>query len=249
MKRYQPYFNHGKLYEWTSRDNSEYILFEKYTNLFLQGRLDEFSIPKAIKDKFEFIKELSVETGFKIKDLFKLFLNKYVFKFFTLIGWSITKLFNIVKSGYKAYQDLQKVITEYVHSNKVIQWTKNELEKLDTFLSKHPKTRRIVGVAVAVAGLLIYIWLTMSFTGDALDDFDITMVFASLTGHATLSDVFGTPAGTKMLMLFVTGAITGLGFPWGGSSLFKFSIAVIVSLAKLFKQKISKGNDISQVNG
>ena len=244
MKRYKPFFKQ-QLYEWTSQDNSEYVLFEKYVNLYLQDRLDEFSIPSAIKGKIDFIKQLAKETGYKIKDLFKVFLNKTVFKLFSLIGWSMTKLFGMIKAGYKVYQDLQKVIAEYIHSNKVVQWTVKELEKLDVFLSKHPKTKRVAGVAVA--GLLIYIWLTMSFTGDALDDFDITMVFASLAGHATLSQVFGTPAGVKMLMLFVTGAVTGLTFPWGGSSLVKFSIAVVVTLAKMIKEKLHKGNDEAEL--
>ena len=237
---YQSHFT-----EWTAQNYREYILFEKYANLFLQDKLDEFGIPSIIKEKFDFIKELAIETGFKIKDLFKLFLNKGVFKFFQLIKWSIKELFAIVKKGFDAYLNIQNAIAEYVQKNKIVQWTIQEVEKLDAFLQKHPKTKRIVGVAVA--GFLIWCWLSMSFTGHPLDDFDITMVFASLTGKATLTNVFGTSSGIKMLMLLATGIITGVSFPYVGTNLVKFTVAVLVTLAKMIKEKLTKGNDVAQV--
>jgi hypothetical protein len=67
MKRYQPYFNHEKLYEWTSQDNRDYILFEKYANLFLQDRLDEFGeynenivYFKLIEEQFKVLDKLNI---------------------------------------------------------------------------------------------------------------------------------------------------------------------------------------------
>jgi len=46
-------------------------------------------------------------------------MNKVVFKFFKLIGWSMTNLFDLLKKGYKAYQTLQSVISEYISNTKV----------------------------------------------------------------------------------------------------------------------------------
>ena len=168
-------------------------------------------------------------------------MNKVVFKFFKLIGWSMTNLFDLLKKGYKAYQTLQSVISEYISNTKVGEWTKKELEKLDKYLEKHPKVKQISGIVVA--GLLVYIWLTMTFTGDFLDDFDISLVFLSLTGKTTLSQIFGTPSGMKMLTLFATGALFGLSFPWPGNNIIKFSVAVITTIAKFFKQHLSKGKE------
>jgi hypothetical protein len=49
-----------------------------------------------------------------------------------------------------------------------------------------------------------------------------------------------------MLLLFATGAIAGLSFPWPGSNLIKFAIAVLTTLAKYFHKKLSKGDDSDQ---
>jgi len=233
------------LYEWTSRDNSEYVLFEKYANLFLQDKLDEFGIPQAIKDKFNFIKDMAIQTGFKIKDLFKLFLNKSIFKLFTLLGWSITYLVDLLKKGLDAYKHLQDVIAEFVHKNKIIQWGAEQLKALDEFLAKHPKTKKLVGVAVA--GLLLYIFFAGASTGHLGEDFDLSLVFMAFKGHVTLYEVFGTPSGTKLLMLFATGSLMGLGVTYPLANVPKLIVAVIITLAKHFKEKISKGNDIDQV--
>ena len=242
MKRYRSYFTEQKLQEWTSLDESQYSEFKRYIIQSNYGeRLVEFSLSKDLMKKINIIKEFAVEFGVKIKDLFKLFMNKYVFKFFQLIGWSITKIFDLLKSGYKAYQDLQKAIAEYLASNKVVEWTKQELIKLANFLDKHPKVKRIAGVLTA--GLLVYIWLTMTFTGDLSDDFDISTVFMCLAGNYNLADIFATPAGVKMLTLFATGALTGLSFPWPGSSLAKLGFAILITIGKYFKIKISKGKN------
>lgn len=77
MKRYKPYFNHNLLEEWTQEDESLYNLFESYINKVDYGnKLSEFGIPKQLKQSIKFIKQLAIDTGFKIADLFKLFLNK-----------------------------------------------------------------------------------------------------------------------------------------------------------------------------
>ena len=98
----------------------------------------------------------------KMKDLVKLFLNKVVFKFFAKIKFSLSYLFGLVKKGFKAYKQVIKAIGEYIANTRVGRWTEEKLKDLDAFLAKHPKTKRIAGIAVA--GILIYIWLNMTFT-------------------------------------------------------------------------------------
>lgn len=213
-----------------------YIVMSNYGEKFI-----EFSLSREVLEKVKFIKDLAIEIGVRVKDLFKLFLNKVVFKFFKLIKWSFTEILNLLKKGFNIYKDLQNAIGEYLASTTVAKWTKEELKKLDNFLSKHPKVKKVAGIAVA--GLLIYIWLTMSFTGHGDIDFDIDIIFQSLSGKFSLVDIFGTPSGINMLILFVTGAITGLGFPYPGSNIIKFSSAIIYTLAKKFKITLSKGKE------
>ncbi len=200
--------------------------------------LKEIVIPGKLKKIWGFITELKNMLKVKIADLIKLFLNKLVFKFFAKIKFSMKYLFGIVKKGFKAYKEVINAIGEYVANTKVGKWTEDKLKDLDAFLAKHPKTKRIAGFAVA--GILIYIWLNMTFTGNADYDFDMGDMLLALAGGFTLSTLFAGPDGMALLMLFATGVI-GLSFPWPGPQSFQFIGAVVYGSAKLVGQKIRKG--------
>jgi len=184
----------------------EYLDLKEY-NEYVQA-IDYASNPEyineglneSIKSKIEFIKSLAVILKSSVQDLIGFFKNKVIFKIFKAIKFSLGYLFKMLKDGYKAYQELQKVISQYVNSTKVVKFTEEQLKKLDAFLMKHPKIKRLSGFAVS--GILIYIWLNMSFTGDLLDDFDLSNVLLALQGKFTLTMIFAGPEGTKMLMLF-----------------------------------------------
>lgn len=242
---YTPYFKEEYL-TWSEKDNLEYDQFKEYIISTNYGtRFYEFGIPSELKDKLSFLKDFAKESGLKIFDLFILFMKKDVFKLFQLIGWSFKELFNLLKKGFQVYNDIQNAISEYLANTRVAKWTAQEIQKLDKFLEKNPKIKAVVGVAVA--GLLLYIWFTMSFSGNALDDFDLSLVFLALTSKISLAKIFASPSGIKMLALFATGVLTGLTFPWPGSNLIKFGVAIIMTLGKYFKTKISKGNDLQQL--
>ena len=230
------------IYEWTSQDENEYKLFCEYVWKSDGGdRLVEFSFSKEIKQKIKVLKQFSKETGFKLKDLLKLFMEKVVFKLFQIVGWNFKSLLELMKKGFSAYKNMQLAIADFIGSTKAIDWTKDKLRELNIFLKTHPKTKRIAGVAVA--GLLIYIWLTMTFTGDALDNFNIVGVFMALNGNFSLFEFFGTSIGIKMLMLFVSGSLARLSFPWSQTNL---NVDILTTLGKYFRKRLSKGDDLEQ---
>nr|BAR35375.1 hypothetical protein [uncultured Mediterranean phage uvMED] len=199
--------------------------------------LNEIVIPGRLKKIWSFLIELKDLIKVKIADLAKLFLKKVVFKFFAKIKFSMSYLFGLVKKGFKAYKDVIKAIGDYASKTKVGRWTEDKLKDLDAFLAKHPKTKRIAGMAVA--GILIYIWLNMTFTGNADYDFDMGDMLLALAGGFTLSTLFAGPDGMALLLLFATGVI-GLSFPWPGPQSFQFVGAVIYGSAKLVGQKLRK---------
>ena len=146
-------------------------------------------------------------------------------------------LFKLVKAGFKAYKQVIKAIGEYIASTKVGKWTEEKLKDLDAFLAKHPKTKRIAGFAVA--GILVYIWLNMTFTGNADYDFDMGDMIMALGGGFTLSTLFAGPEGMALLTLFATGVL-GLSFPWPGPQHLQFIGAVVYGSAKLVGKKLTK---------
>ena len=225
-------------------DNLCELQYEEFCKFVKENKLDsenvvlnELVIPGKLKKIWSFLKELKDIVKVKIMDLAKLFMNKLVFKFFAKIKFSMKYLYNLVKKGFKAYKEVIKAIGEYLSKTKVGKWTEDKLKDLDAFLAKHPKTKRIAGMAVA--GILIYIWLNMTFTGNADYDFDMGDMILALGGGFTLSTLFAGPEGMALLTLFVTGVI-GLSFPWPGPQHFQFIGAVLYGSAKLVGQKLRK---------
>lgn len=228
-KEYNQLMNYIELYETFS------------TNSFM---LKEFSFPKELKSKIDFVKTLATETGFKMKDLFNFLKDKKVFKLFSYVGWSIKKLAELIQTGFKVFKDLQLAIADFIAKSKIGRMTTDKIKDLSNYLDKHPKLKKYSGFAVA--GLLILIWLNMSFTGDFFDDFDLSLVFQCLLGTYSLSEIFASKEGIRMLSLLALGMVTKISFPYPSTNLVKFIVAVLMTLAKTIKIRLSKGNDIEE---
>jgi len=183
-----------------------------------------------------FFSEVADAVGAKLAEVVEFFKDSRVLRFFSKIGWSFKKFYDLLKRGYQAYKDLINAISEYLAKTKVGKWTTEELQKLDGWLKKHPKTKRLAGAGLAA--FVIYLWFYTAFTGDLDWDFDMTDVFGALAGNVGWADVFGGAEGTKLLLAFVTGSALGLSFPFPGPTTVHFIGAVILSLAKWLKKKI-----------
>jgi len=170
-----------------------------------EGVLDRLS--GAMKKKIEFVKRVADKTGNKLSDVVATFKNRKVFSFFTKIKWSFDKLIQLLKTGYKAYGTLIKVVSEYLAKNPVVKWTDKKLIELDDFLKTHPKTRRMAGFVVA--GLLAYVWFHVAFSGDVSTDFDMSQLIAAMSGSFSLSNIFSGANGITMIGLLLAGTLTG----------------------------------------
>lgn len=220
-----------KSFSYYSQDR-DYETYLEAVNLHVDDTLNEFlsAITGKLKKYYDFIKDLAEKAKIGVKDIAELLKNKGVFEFFKKIGFSIKRLFDLVKNGFKYYRDLQKAIAEYIAETKVAKWTAEKIKDLDEFLKRHPKTKRLVGVAVGA--ILLYIWLNMSFTGDFDYDFDQSTLISALMGNFSLTDIFTGPDGIKLLTLFITGSF--LSFPWPGPQTALFIVSLIYGLAKTF---------------
>lgn len=197
------------------------------------ARLDEnvlANLTSGVRSKLDFIQSLANYANIKIQDTIALFKDSRVFKFFSAIQFNLNKLWKTIKMGYAAYGQIQHAVAEYVSKTKIGKWTEEALHGLDEWLKNHPRLKRIGGLAVA--GMLIYIWMNMSFTGNFNYDFDFSTILSAASGTYSLSTLFAGPEGTRMLLLFATGVI-GLSFPWPGPTSAKFVVALLNGLRKL----------------
>lgn len=218
----------------------EFDRFQKYASLYLENKLQEFLIPKAIKEKFDIIKELAKKMKVRFKDLLVLFMDKVVFSIFQYFKWNLKKLGEFLKKGFYAYREFWKVLAEYVRKNKVVQWTDEQLNKLDQYLQNHPKIKRIAGIGVA--GILLAIWLNMAFIGDFPDDMNLEDIYEALKGNYKLTDLFTSQKGIKMIIQLILG-ISGLSYLYTTNTWLDFCIALIYNIAKYKKKNIRKADE------
>jgi hypothetical protein len=232
-------------------EHQEFLFY--VDELYGYRNLKEFSIPSWIKskvpawikDQFYFIKELAISVKADFFELLNAFRNVTIYKLFKLIKWDLEQMWDLVKKGFKAYEKLQKDIAKWVAESQLGQTFINDIKAFDEFFEKHPWVKNVAGPVVA--GILIFIWLNMTFTGDFAYDFNLSSVILALTGKYTLYKFFGSEDGIRMLVLLATGVLLSLSFPWPGPDSIKYLTAVVVSLINYAKgseeEKVKKVND------
>lgn len=169
-------------------------------------------VPKRLEKVFKFIKEAASKSKLKIAEWIELIKNKEIFEFFKQCAWSIKKVYDLIHEAYSGtVKKILGLINEYLEKTPVGKWTNAELKKLDEWLRKNPKIKKIGGIALVA--FLIYMNLNVTYIGDFEFDFDFSVVGDCLNGNYNLADILGGAAGTSLLVLFVTNA-AGLSFPW-----------------------------------
>jgi len=204
-------------------------LSQEETQLLFENMLKTLS--NKMKTGVGFIKEFSTLVKVNFLDMLKMFKNKVLFSFFSKIKWSVKELVKLVKSGYNLQGKLKTVIDGFIEEHGVVKWTKDKLDHLDEFLSKHPMIKKTTGLVVV--GFLIYQWTQLiSFTGDVDFDFDQSLLFEAIKGNFSLSDLFASPDGITMLSFIALNTLTGISFPWKGATWVLFTFSLVYTTVK-----------------
>lgn len=187
------------------------------------------------KSKLEFIKELATSLKIGFAEFLTMFKEKVIFTMFNAVGWSISKLYKALKSGYNAWGEVHNIIAVYIAKNKVVKFSRTHLNDLDALIKKSKVLNAITGVALA--GVLAYQWISLiSFTGNAKFDFNQAMLIKAFQGKAKIGSVLASPSGIKMMMFIGTGVTTGISFPWpsiaGGGGVSLFVLSILYTLSK-----------------
>ena len=121
---------------------------------------------------------------------------------------------NIIKGGMKTITKALEGITGELTKTAPFKALKAGTMEVDKFLDKHPRIKRIGGVAVA--GLAAAQWYHMSFSGDFDADQDVSTVGDALAGNYSITDLLTSPSGVAGLGLLAVGLATtgGLSTLW-----------------------------------
>jgi len=225
-----------------------------YGRKIYEGRMSDLLLKVT-----EFVKMLANKLNCKIRELFKLLKDKFVFSFFQNLGWnwdSLLKLVSVASSIFTTimnpigaiinliFPDLVAKTTTKLNDLKQIKNMRERMKKFSEWAKKNKKILMISGIAFA--GLYLIIWLTMNNTGDVTYDFDISDLLAALTGKITFFDWVMSEDGFRQLILFGL-AVAGIGNSAILANIATSGIQLTVSLIRLLldkaRIKLQKGKD------
>jgi cytidyltransferase-like protein len=215
------------------------VLSLVHNNLIIEGEV----IPLDEGIKFNnFLKDWAKKSKQPFEKVKKTMTNKNTFSIAKLNDFSVDKIFENAKKGYKRastlFHHLPDKLAKKINNTKLMKEKDRLLKKADDFLQKHPKTKRIMMLGAGAA--VTYMWTQMTFVGEPEYDFDLSGVAGAAAGTATLSDLFGGSQGAKFITLFATGKVMGLSFPYPGKNLAKFAVGITYGAYKLRKKKKEK---------
>lgn len=184
----------------------------------------------------DFVRDIANAMKTSMGSIIEIFKDSQVVRFFSKIGWSFKKIWDLMKDGYRTYVDIRKTALEYMSNTKAIQWTTEELKKLDAFFSNHPYIRRVTGLALA--GLLIWLFFHTAYIGDMEFDLEIDDVFGAFAGSYSFTKFFGGVNGAKWIVAIFLGAAVPFSIP--GPNTIHFITAFMYTLIKGLRLRFRK---------
>ena len=164
-----------------------------------------------------FLKDWSNKAKQPLSKVKKSMTNKNTFAIAKLNDFSVDKVFEMAKKGFKGYQKIINYVPDKIAqklaTTKFGQKKEKSLVKLDDYLREHPKLKRVMGIGAAAA--VTYAWTKMTFIGDPEYDLDLSAAAsAAALGDVSFATLFSGEMGTKFLVLTAVGATTGLTAPY-----------------------------------
>lgn len=220
------------------------ITYEVYCEMlnFIEGHtyLTEDDFMKILKQKQKNISQdwlsifknfksglLKIANDFKINasELISAIKNRSLYGVLKAFGFNIALMFRAVGEASKALKGGLHTIFKELYQTKIVQKVRKGVIKVDEFLNRYPKLKKAGGLIVA--GLLLYLWLNMTFIGDLDYDFNFTNTVEALKGNFSLADLFVSSEGLMLITLFGTGAAFGLSMPWLGRAAYNLLLALV----------------------
>lgn len=191
-------------------------------------------VKTIVKGTFDDLKKdigkVAKEVGASKAEITKAFKQKSVFSGLKAFGFSLKAMgkgvqaaTGLIKNGIgNTFQEIEK--------SNIGQKVKSGTMKVDQVLDKHPILKKVGGVAVA--GMLTYAWLNMTFIGDLDYDFDVSAIPNALAGDWSISDTIVGKDGMMTAGLLGLGMATGLSVPWLGKTVLNVGLAAAYTGAK-----------------
>jgi hypothetical protein len=229
------------------------VYFNNHLNENILGSIRKMNLARGLAKVFNELKyniqKIAKDFKMNLGQMIQSFKNREVYDMLKAFGFNFKLIFRAIGAFTNALRGgLLEVFREMART-KTFQKIRRGAIKVDEVLEKYPILKRLTGIVVA--GLLLYIWLNMTFIGDLDYDFNFSDTIAALQGSFSIADIFTSPEGLMLVTLFGTGFAFGLSVPWLGKSLYNLTLAIVYTgYAKLkgdkkkiaqLKKKMRKG--------
>jgi len=150
------------------------------------------------------VNEITKDLGVARDELVNAIKEKSVFRAVKAVGMGGGK---VALDGLKTVDTAVNFAADKVAATQMVQGLQKGTIKVDEFLNKYPKLKKVAGVGIA--GFLTYQWLQMSFSGNLDSDYDLSNIPEAIAGNIGFTEVLATPAGIKGMGLLAAGIATG----------------------------------------
>jgi hypothetical protein len=214
------------------------ISYEVYCSVLdhVAGKTEamEFKLPAGLSALFGnlngWFKQIASEFKVSVIDLVEAFKQRDMFALMKALKFNLKLIWKALTAFTSLIPNGLMRVFEQLHKRGVFEKLKSGALKIDDLLAEYPVLKRLAGVALA--GFLLWAWLSMSFTGDPEFDLNVAIIIAAVHGTFSLHDLFVSPAGLTMLTLLATGVFTGIGVAWLGSSIYNLVLALVYTGAR-----------------
>jgi len=170
------------------------------------------------------LEKIARDFKMNLGDLVQSFKQRDVFGILKSFGFNFRLMFRAIGEFSKAMRGGLLEVFRLMHKQKAFQKIRSGAMKLDDLMKKYPILAKVTGIVIA--GILLYIWLNMTFIGDLDYDFNFDDIVNALKGTFSIADLFASPEGLMLITLFGTGAAFGLSVPWLGKTAYNLVLAL-----------------------
>lgn len=203
-----------------------------FLNCLSEGILDDIkrmrlskALVKVFRDLRSVLTSIGREFKLNLKDIVTAFKQREVFNMLRGFGFNIKLMIRCLNELTIAFEKGLLTIFKELFRLRIFQKLRSGAIKIDEVLETYPKLTKITGFVIA--GLLLFIWLNMTFIGSFDYDFNFSNIAGALRGTFSIADLFVSPEGLMLVALFGTGSILGISAPWLGKSLYNLVMAIM----------------------
>lgn len=202
---------------------------------FIKDLVDKVANSKTLKiiETFighlrEFVFDVADHIGVTVREVAMALANKDVYALFKAFAFNTVKIAKTIHKGAEALKNAYVGIFAKILASGMLDDVKKGVATMDDVLNKYPILKKLAGPALA--GVLILMWLNMSFTGNFDYDMDVSHILAALAGSFTLTDLFMSPDGLASLGLLCANFASGGALnatAWLGANTYNLILAFV----------------------